>query len=130
MIKIFNDRMLALDQSVHCYRNLNVQSGKVFSIKDKKTGLVAAHGESFRIEMVKCHVGKGIHKIREKKQKSVVAWLSGIYTGECEMDTSQMDEVYFNPYTLDSFINNRTGESLQNIDLVYFQDGKAFMNKT
>ncbi|OAO78569.1 hypothetical protein TAF16_1836 [Anoxybacillus flavithermus] len=43
------------------------------------------------------------------------------------MDASQMDEVYYDPYTLDSFINKRTGEKLTQIDLVCFENGKVYM---
>ena len=64
--------------------------------------------------------------LREKR-KNVHAMLNGIYIGNCEMDTSQMDEVYHDHYTLDSFINKRTGEKLTQIDLVYFENGKAYM---
>lgn len=88
MLEIVKNRKLEQSQEVSVYRNLN---RKCFSIKDKKTGLVCAYADRFR------------------------------------MDTSQMDEVYYDPYTLDSFINKRTGKKLIEIDLVYFEDGKAYM---
>ena len=125
MLEIVKDRKLEQSQEVAVYRNLN---RKCFSIKDKKTGLVVAHADKFRIENVRCKVSEaGRQRVLREKQKNVHALLLGIYIGNCEMDTSQMDEVYYDPYTLDSFINKRTGEKLTQIDLVYFENGKAYM---
>ena len=125
MLEIVKDRKLEQSQVVTIYRNLN---RKCFSIKDKKTGLVVAHADKFRIENVRCKVSEaGRQRVLKRKQKNVHAMLNGLYIGNCEMDTLQMDEVYYDPYTLDSFVNKRTGEKLTEIDLVYFEDGKAYM---
>jgi hypothetical protein len=125
VLEIVKDRTLVSGQEVSVYRNLN---RKCFSIKDKKTGLVCAYADKFRIENVKCKVSEaGRQRVLREKRKNVHAMLNGIYIGECEMDTYKMDEVYYDPYTLDSFINKRTGEKLTEIDLVYFEDGKAYM---
>ena len=53
MLEIVKDRTLVSGQEVSVYRNLN---RKCFSIKDKKTGLVCAYADKFRIENVKCKV--------------------------------------------------------------------------
>lgn len=127
MLEIVKDRKLEYAQEVSVYRNLN---RKCFSVRDKKTGLVVAYADKFRIENVKCKVSEtGRQRVLRRKQKNVHATLDGLYIGNCEMDISQMDEVYYDPYTLDSFINKRTGEKLTEIDLVYFEDGKAYMLK-
>lgn len=127
IIKLINDRTLIPSQRVQCYRNLNANNGKVFSLKDKRTGLVIAHGNGFLIKNVKCHVGKGRFKVREQKRKSVHAWLEGDYLSECNIDTSNLMEVYYDPYTLDDFIIKSTGEKLIHINTVYFEDGKCYM---
>lgn len=109
------------------YRNLN--KGKLFSIKDKKTGLVIAHGDSFRVENVTCKVREGgRQRVIKDKRKNVHSFLIATYTGECEMDVSHV-EIYYDPYTLDSFINKATGEKVSEVDLVYFKDGKAYINQ-
>jgi hypothetical protein len=128
LIKRYNDRNVYLGQRFQVYRNLNTPNSTFFSLKDKKTGLVAAHGNCFKIENVKCHVGKGRFKVREQKRKAVHAWLEGDYADECNMDISQLQEVYYEPYTLDHFVNKETGETLEYIDMVYFCDGKCYMN--
>lgn len=125
MIKPFNNREIP-STPIHIYRNLHA---KAFSIKDKKTGLVVAHVDNVVVRDCKCKVSeKGRQKVNQNKQKSVHAWLEGVFDREVEMDTSNMIEVYYDPYTLDSFINRDTGEKLEKIDLVYFSNGKAYMN--
>lgn len=127
MINILNDRTLESGQHVQCYRNLNAHNGKVFSIKDKKTGLVICHADKFRIENVKCHVGKGRFKVREKKQKNVHAWVDGIYINECEMNINHMQELTYDPFIHDNFINKDTGEKVEFVDLAYFYNGKCYI---
>ena len=61
MLEIVKDRTLVSGQEVSVYRNLN---RKCFSIKDKKTGLVCAYADKFRIENVKW--------IRHKWMKSIM----------------------------------------------------------
>lgn len=126
-IYLLKNRNIELNHKTSVYRNLN--KGELFSIKDRGTGLVLAHGSNFKIESVKCHVGNGRHRVREEKTKNVHAWLNGIYTGECEMDILDMVELYYDPYTLDTFINKETGEPIHSVDLVYFSDGKAWILK-
>lgn len=80
MLEIVKDRKLEQSQEVSVYRNL---SRKCFSIKDKKTGLVVAHADKFRIENVRCKVSEaGRQHVLRKKQKNVHAVLLGIYRGE------------------------------------------------
>lgn len=38
-----------------------------------------------------------------------------------------MTELYYDPYTLDSFINKVTGEKVAEADVVWFKDGKAYI---
>jgi hypothetical protein len=119
---------LTLSQEVFVYRNLN--RGRLFSIKDKKTGLVIAHADKFRIENVKCKISEaGRQRVIRERRKNVHGQLLGIFTGECEMNIEELVEVYYDPYTLDSFIDKSTGEKLEYIDFVYFEDGKAYKSK-
>ena len=126
MIQLQKDRTLEVGQQVEVYRNLN--RGKVFSIKDKKSGLVVAWADKFKIENVICKVREGgRQRVIKDKRKNVHATVIGTYIGEYEMDTSTMSELYYDPYTLDSFINKKTGEKVLGVDSVYFEDGQAFI---
>ena len=126
MIQLQKDRTLVIGQQVEVYRNLN--RGKVFSIKDKKTGLVVAWADRFMIENVICKVREGgRQRVIKDKRKNVHAFLVSNYAGECEMDISTMNELYYDPFNLDSFINKETGEKVIDVESVYFEDGKAFI---
>jgi len=106
------------------YRNLNA-NWKCFSIKQDK---VVAHADRFKIHTTKCLVAeKARLKVIEEGCKNVHARLKGYFVEECDLDTSYMDELYYDPYTTDSFINKRTGEKLSSVDGVYFEDGKAYI---
>ncbi|WP_441296444.1 hypothetical protein [Bacillus sp. UMB0728] len=126
MINLINERSLEQGQKVEVYRNLN--KGKLFSIKDKKSGLVVAHGDSFKVTDVVCKVSEGgRQRVIKDKRKNVHAFLSATYAGECEVDKGEMTELYYDPYTLDSFINKVTGEKVAEADVVWFKDGKAYI---
>ena len=127
MIKPIKDRTLNQGQIVQVYRNLNAP-GKVFSIKDKKSELVLAHGDSFIIEDITCKVSEaGRQRVLRDKRKNVHAVLLGRYVGESGLDTSNLNELYYDPYTLDSFVNKTTGESVNCVEVIYFRDGKAWI---
>lgn len=125
MIELFNDRTLEFEQPVQVYRNLHK---KCFSIRDRKTKLVIAHADGFIIKDAICKVGKGRFKVREEKKKNVHAYISGKFVDEAYFDTSNLDEIYYNPYVLDTFINKRSG-GVVNVKMVYFVDGKAYIVK-
>ena len=126
MIQLQKERNLELNQQVEVYRNLN--KGRVFSIKDKKSGLVVAIGDKFKVENVTCKVREGgRQRVIREKRKGVHAFLISTYAGECEMDIGNMNELTYDPYTMDSFINKDTGEKVFDADFVYFENGKAFI---
>jgi len=124
LILPYKEREIDTEKKVEVYRNLNA-SWKCFSIKQ---GKVVAHADRFKIENVEFKVNeKQRQKVVEEGRKNVHARLKGNFVEECEMDTSYMDELYYDPYTTDTFINKRTGERLHKVDGVYFEDGKAYI---
>ncbi|MDT0160444.1 hypothetical protein [Bacillus sp. AG4(2022)] len=105
-----------------------MNKGKLFSIKDKKSGLVVAHGDSFKVTDVTCKVREGgRQRVIKDKRKNVHAFLIATYAGECNFDTGEMTELYYDPYTLDAFINRATGKVATEADTVWFKDGKAYI---
>ena len=128
MIEFKDTRTLELGQQVEVYRNLN--KGRTFSIRDKKTGLVVAWGNKFKIENVTCKVSEtGRQRVIEKKRKEVHAVLLGVFTGGCEFDLDDCQELFYDPYTLDSFVNKDTGKKINHIDVAYFEDGRCYILK-
>lgn len=69
----------------------------------------------------------GRQRVIREKRKNVHASVYGYFAGECEMDTSEMTEVTYNPYKLGSFIVKETGEEIHSVDQVYFENGKSFI---
>ena len=128
MIELQKGRTLELGQQVEVYRNLN--KGRVFSIRDKKTNLVVAIGDKFKIENVKCTVREGgRQRVIREKRKAVHAFLIGTFTGGCEFDLDECQELYYDPYTLDSFVNKDNGKKITSVDIIYFDNGRAYILK-
>ena len=128
MIELQKGRTLELGQQVEVYRNLN--KGRVFSIRDRKTGLVVAIGDKFKVENVTCVVREGgRQRVIREKRKNVHSFLKATFTGGCEFDLDDCQELYYDPYTLDSFVNKDTGKKISNIDVAYFENGRAYILK-
>lgn len=127
MIEYKDGRTLEHETVIEVYRNLHKPD--FFSIRGRKSKLVLAHGNGFLIKNAKCFVGKGRLKVLRENVRNVHAYLIGEYVDECEFDTDNLQEIYYNPFTHDSFINKETGEKLEYISCVYFVNGKAYMNE-
>jgi hypothetical protein len=111
---------------VQVYRNLN--AGNLFSIKNKKSGLVVAHGDRFIVTNVQCKVSEsGRQRVIKEKRKNVHATLYCTYIGNANFDVKHLDELFYNPYEYDTFINKRTFEPVHECSGVYFEDGKAYI---
>jgi len=122
------------------YRNLH--NGKL-SIKESKSGLVVGHADSVRILKANFRVSEaGVMKIREKKQKAVVATVHGFLSAlegftafkgrELTLTralgknafTSSADatRVGFNPYKYTSFVEAETEKPLKTANQVYINN--------
>ena len=101
----------------------------MFSIRDRKSKRVSAHGNCFTINNVTTKISEtSRQRVIREKRKNVHAYLLGNYQGEFKMDTTNLQECYYNPYTLDSFIIKETEEKLDSIGTVYFDDcGKCWI---
>lgn len=120
------NRQLMQGQLVEVYRNLH--SGQDFSVRDKKTRLVLATGTAFLLQDVQPHISlAGQLRVRTEQRKNVHCLLVGKFGGHVELDTAVLDELYYNPYALDGFINKRTNEPVCNAEQVYFSQGKAWL---
>lgn len=121
------NRTLHDGQVVEVYRNLH--KGADFSVRDAKTRLVVATGTGFLLINVKPKISlSGQARVRKENRKNVHCVLVGTYKGEMTLDTSEYDELYYNPYETDGFINNRTNEPITDaVGQVYFASGKAWL---
>lgn len=127
MIKAYKDRGVTSGEIVEVYRNLH---NDLFSIRCSKTRLVLAHGECFVLRDGIPKVSKrGRERVLREKVKTVHAYIEGVYSG-ClfcnKEDYVIKDEIYYNPYACEVFINKRTGESVGMEDILFWNK-KAYM---
>lgn len=120
------NRQLEMGQFVEVYRNLN--SGEDFSVRDKKSRLVLATGTDFMLHNATAKISEaGQKRVRRECRKNVHCVLVGWFRGHKEIDTTNLDELYYNPYELNGFINRRTNEPVENAKDVYFSKGRAWL---
>lgn len=88
-------------KKVRVYFNLHK---KVFSVQDRKTGLVIAHVNNLCLEDVKYNVRQGgREKVIREKKKNVHAFIEGTVCLPIEANLGA-EPVTYNPYKYDSFI--------------------------
>lgn len=122
MIKIKDNRTLVKGQKVRVYRNLiNGQ----FSIQDYKTRLVCAYSDSFSLENVHFFISKKSQKrARNEKVRNVHAYAIGYYNPEIIGEIGE--EITYNPFYHETFIEKNTSKSISSIDRLLFIDKKIF----
>jgi hypothetical protein len=119
-------RTLQVGQRVEVYFNLHKH---VFSIRDKETGLVVAHADTVTLYDARFRVSEaGRQRVLHEKRKNVHALIEGNFVGAGAVleDTSEAPQAYYNPYTVDSFIDRSTGCKLAGAALVHCQDKQAY----
>lgn len=109
MLECYKDREIKAGQSVKVYFNLHK---RVFSIKDKKTGLVIAHGNNIQLKNPVFQVlESGRQRVLKEKQKNIHAYVTGELIGIGELDADvkrQYDRVNYNPYKAGKFVVNQS----------------------
>lgn len=131
MIKPFKGRTLTSGQRVQVYRNLH---NGLFSIKDKKTGLVVAHGNHIHLNDCSAVISlPGQKRAHRTRIRNVHAWIEGTYMGILDLSDIYNfiyvpRELYYNPFDTDTFIDSTTGEPPESLDRVYFYGGKAYIH--
>ena len=127
MLISYKDRKLEEGMVVQVYRNLH---NEMFSIRDKKTRLVLAHGNGVVLRNCKAVVSQaGRKKVIQENRKNVHAYIEGEYY--CTSFILGFEDIgvglYYNPYTLENFVDSLTKEEINGImDLCYFKSGKAY----
>ena len=95
-------------KKVRVYRNLHKNC---FSVK--QDGLVRCHADSVVLSDVKFIVSKaGQKRVRDEKKKNVHAFVEGLVVNPRATDhaysDTPWDELYYNPYECDGFMNNKS----------------------
>lgn len=119
-ITLLKNRTLELGQMVKVYYNLHK---KCFSIKDIKTGLVVAHGNNFSIFNPEFKVSeKGRQRVLREKKKNVHAYVIGMYSGTTYQYLDSLENIHYNPYTVNRFNVNGIDANAFNFTAVNLVD--------
>jgi len=118
---------------VDVYFNLHK---KVWSIRDKKSGLVIAHRRELTLKDATMRVQPaGRDRVRREGTKNVHAFISGEWvdtpygTDQPLVDHSSLEEeITYNPYMYDSFVAKRTEKPVFGAEWVVFR-GKNVLAK-
>jgi len=116
-------RTLVAGQVVEVYFNLHK---KVFSIKDKKTGLVVAHAPIVNLTHASFIVSEaGRQRVIKEQRKNVHARVVGTYRplhdeqGVYFKAPHGMRDAYYNPYKTETFVDKETGTPIHGASNVY-----------
>jgi hypothetical protein len=120
MLQSYKGRELKAGQQVMVYFNLHTH---LFSVKDMKTGKVVAHGNNIILEDVSYKVSEaGRQRVLREQKKNVHAYVVGKFVGTAESMAVPMRQAYYNPYTVETFIDKESGRELRESQMAYLKD--------
>ena len=105
---------------VQVYKNLHKSRAagrSIYSVRDKKTGLVLGHVKEIVLKDVVFKVSEtGRLRVLKEKKKNVHAVLQGeVYHGKFyDLGYSKPQKVWYNPYKTNQFISCKTGKKVYN----------------
>lgn len=105
---------------------------KHYSIRERtgaNKGLVTQHRPRVSVDNVRFYVSQpGIKRIRDKKQKSVIAWLIGdVDLMNHDWNIEEAEPLYFNPYKVTSFVRVSDHKPVTNASkVILLENGKMF----
>jgi len=106
-----------IGKKVRVYFNLHK---KVYSVQDRKTGLVIAHVDTLSLKDVKYNVREGgRQKVLKEKRKNVHAFIEGTICCPVELSTGEFFGVTYNPYKYDSFVDRVDQKKVFNSDFAH-----------
>jgi hypothetical protein len=126
MFVIKDGRNLNIGDKVEVYYNLHKGGFSILSHEKEFKGKVVAYSSNVQIKNAVFKVSEsGLKRIQDNKVRLVYAKVKGIFIGAYEMDISNMNKVYINPYTCPYFTCN--GERIYDADNVYFEKKLSYI---
>lgn len=127
MVTAYKNRTLEVGQVVKVYFNLHTHQ---FSVKDHKSGKVVAHGNNIILKNPTFKVSEaGRQRVLREQRKNVHAYVIGTYAGENEIQQLEQDfmqQAYYNPYKLSTFVNKETQQALHSAELAVMMDKQVY----
>jgi hypothetical protein len=109
---------LPVGLAVEVYWNLHKD---VFSVRDRKTGLVIGHCDEVRLSKVKFHVNQGgRERVLRERKKNVHAFVRGTII---DHDPITLTPIRYNPYEA-GFFRGPNGNPVMGAQAVCMKDGK------
>lgn len=104
---------------------------KCFSVK--QAGVVVLHSDAVFLSDATFHVSEaGRQRVLQEQRKNVHATVRGLFVG-CDYSEGvinsyikDMNEAYYNPYRVNTFVDKVTGEPIQEAELVLLVDKKVY----
>ena len=112
---------------VQVYKNLHKSraAGKnIYSVRDKKSGLVISHVKEIVLKNVIFKVSEaGRQRVLREKKKNVHSWAEGKI---CKNHFFLGCKIYYNPYKVDQFTDLSTGEKVHNCKFARINEDGVF----
>lgn len=120
------NRTLEQGQKVKVYLNLHMMGR--FSIQDHKTGLVVGYADSVILKNVQFRISKsGQARARKERRRNVHAVAVGIYVAADQERPEELSRKgYYNPFQVDTFVNEETREPLHSADFLYCHNKRVY----
>jgi len=130
----FKGRLYQLGSRVRGYRDLNSKNSELFSIQaigGLYGGKVLDHGVSVIILHAKFNVRLGGQQMARKTgRRSVHAFVEGLLSRVEKQNISDMrgcwDEITYNPFYTDTFIEKNSGKEVVSARLAILQQGSVY----
>ena len=108
----------------YLYRNLHKN---MFSIKYKQK-VIDRNNFQVMKDIVFVISKKGQDRVRLEKRKNVHSTVSGFLVNKDDIEMSNYDlvELYYNPYTTDTFIVKSTGEAITKTEYVLAKENRIY----
>lgn len=123
-MKMYKGRTIKPFQEVEVYRNLHTDG---FSVRDKATGLVLAHVDTFTITDAKFIVKEaGRLRAIAKRTRNVHAWIEGRWVPHNAPLKEHCHKITYNPFKYDTFVDVDLFLPVRQAPLVQFEKGEAY----
>lgn len=116
---------------VQVYKNLNKSRAakqNIYSVRDKKSGLVIGHVKNICLKNCKFKVSEaGRQRVLREKRKNIHAIIEG---ETCKTSIEKLDshqQIWYNPYKTDQFTNLKTGEKVYSCDYARINEDGVFI---
>ena len=124
MFQSRNGRVIEEGQRVRVYRNLH---NGLFSIKDKKSGLVLGYTNNALLSDVTFIISKkGQERARKENTRNVHAYAEGFYMGEMSVNRDCLRPITYNPFDHDTFVYRDSNRPVDKVERLLCNQSRIY----